>query len=242
MLMRHPYMYGRKLCGPEDLTPEEMAKVEHATALALPDIQQASSRINASWALVGGQALISYGVIRDTHDVDILSYAAGDLACTLVEDFSWIPLCYDNDIGDYVVSECVKEHQMDDPVLFDVGMRRFMFPLRSPGGIHFDLLAAQHPIEEEMIDQAMPRVVKGIRVPVAPLGGILLVKAKAGRKKDFAALEQTAENLPTATLQSAVNWAESRDAATTEELTATIRAVKLRMTPKEIRSYKRKRQ
>ena len=74
-----------------------------------------------------------------------------------------------------------------------------------------------------MVDEATRTVAYGRDVPVAPLGGVLLVKTKAGRLKDEAAIEQAAEHLPTAELQAAVAWAEREDAATGEDLASLIK-------------------
>lgn len=129
---------------------------------------------------------------------------------------------------------------MDDPVLpvlYDVQQRCVMFPIRSPSGLIADLLTAQHPIETEMIDLAAPRTVHGEKVPVAPLGGVLLVKVKANRSKDIAAVEQTAEFLPTSDLESAVDWAERRDHATARDMESIIREVKARLRPTRIAPY-----
>jgi len=49
--------------------------------------------------------------------------------------------------GDYVETDRVFGHEMDDPVRFDVHVRRVMFPLCSPGGMLVELLAARHPVE-----------------------------------------------------------------------------------------------
>jgi len=211
-------------------------------ASALLDLSRAVRSVtNADWALIGGQALIVYGVPRETLDADALvsSDALGDIAVTLVSTFGWTPLVYDERVDDYVESEEPTVHFMDDPVLFDVHEERRMIPLRTPLGLPVELLAAQHPVEQEMIEAAVLRVHQGVKIPVAPLGGILLVKMKADRKKDVAAVEQTAEHLPAATVQEAVAWARRRDPATAEDLTAVMKASRARRVPLRKDRYSR---
>jgi hypothetical protein len=235
--VRHPFFHGRSYAAEDDLTPEEMARIGAAAQAALRDIQVAARSLGAEWALVGGQALISYGVPRITTDVDVLAVLAGDLAVELVEKHGWTPLRFSMASGDYEVAETVHVHEMDDPVLYDVRQRRVMFPVRSPSGLIADLLTAQHPVEAEMVDLALPRTVHGERVPVAPLGGVLLVKVKANRGKDIAAVEQTAEFLAIGDLESAVEWAEQRDKATAQDMESIIREVKARLRPTRIEPY-----
>lgn len=68
------------------------------------------------------------------------------------------------------------------------------------------LLSAQHRIERAMVDDAMPGRHFGVRVPLAPLGGVLVVKGLAERTKDIAAIEQTAEQAQIEALDAAVAW------------------------------------
>jgi hypothetical protein len=153
------------------------------------------------------------------------------VAEALVAGFAWSPLVYDDASGDYAVADGVTIHEMDDPVLFDVGVRRRMIPLASPLGLPVELLAAQCPVEEDMVALAAFRLLAEVSVPVAPLGGVLLVKAKADRPKDVAALEQAAEHLPAAHLADAVEWARRRDPATADDLAAALAAARARRAP-----------
>lgn len=205
-----------------------------AVASALLDLARAAPRAGVSWALIGGQALIAYGVPRETLDADALVPLEGleRVARQLVETFGWTPVAYDGGSEDYVKADEVTVHYMDDPVLFDVGQERQMIPLRSPLGLSVELLAAQHPVEQEMVDTALTRSHQGVSVPVAPLGGILLVKTKADRPKDIAAIEQTGEHLSASQVGEAVAWAQQRDAATAEDLQALLSAARTRRAPK----------
>ncbi|MBI4701759.1 MAG: hypothetical protein HY744_11480 [Deltaproteobacteria bacterium] len=150
-------------------------------------------------------------------------------------------MVYDDRTGDYEDASDVTVHFMQDPVLFDVGEERWLIPLRSPLGLPVELLAAQHPVEQEMVETAVPKRHGGVAVPVAPLGGVLLVKAKADRPKDVAAIEQAAEHLPAAQLRDAVAWATERDEATAKDLRAILQAARTRRAPVGTRPYRRKR-
>ncbi len=206
---------------------------------ALQDLMRACKQEKASWALVGGQALIAYGIPRMTEDADGLIDAdrLGDVSQVLVEVFGWTPLVYDERSSDYTEAQEVTTHFMDDPVLFDIGEERSMVPLRSTLGLLVELLAAQHPVEIEMVDQAMILMHHGAKVPIAPLGGVLLVKAKADRGKDTSAIEQAAEHLSADELRALLSWAEKRDPATAEDLRSMMTATRMRRSPKRTSTY-----
>jgi hypothetical protein len=200
---------------------------------ALSDLARAASDVDAEWALIGGHALRAYGVPRETLDADALVplERAMSLADKLVEKFNWIPIVYDANADDFVEADEPLFQYMDDPVLYDIGEQRSMIMLQTPQGLPVDILGAQHPVELIMLEEAARTVSYGRDVPVAPLGGVLLVKTKAGRLKDDAAIEQAAEHLPAATLRAAVAWAEREDFATGEDLAALIRVARTRLAP-----------
>ena len=209
---------------------------------ALSDLVRACRREGAAWALVGGQALISHGVPRHTEDADGLvdPERLGDVCLGLVEVFGWTPLAYDPSTEDYVDAVEVTTHFMDDPVLFDVGVERMMVPLRSTMGLVVELLAAQHPVESRMIEEATPSSKLGVTVPVAPLGGVMLVKTKADRLKDIAALEQAAEHLDASAVRRALEWAEKSDPATAADLRSILTNARTRRAPKHTSGYRRR--
>jgi len=200
---------------------------------ALADLGRAASVVGAEWALIGGHALRAHGVPRDTLDADALVplERAMALADELVVSFDWVPVVYDAASRDFIEADEPLFQYMDDPVLYDIGEQRSMIMLRTPQGLPIDILAAQHPVERLMLDQAIRTASYGRDVPVAPLGGVLLVKTKAGRLKDAAAIEQVAEHLPVTTLEQAVAWAAREDQATSEDLAALIGAVRARLVP-----------
>ena len=114
-----------------------------------------------------------------------------------------------------------------------------MVPLHSTMGLVVELLAAQHPVEVRMVEEASPSSKLGVVVPVAPLGGVMLVKAKAYRIKDVAALEQAAEHLDASAVRRALEWAEEADPATGADLRSILTTARTRRAPRHTRSYRR---
>jgi hypothetical protein len=200
---------------------------------ALLDLTRAVRNTRTEMALVGGQALQSYGVPRTTEDADALVPREDleTLADELVDRFDWTPLDHDDETGDYVPTDRPVVLLMDDPVLFDVQQQREMIALKTPLGLVVELLAAQHPVEQERVARSAIRTHYAVRVPVAPLGGVLLVKVKANRNKDTAAIEQTIEHLPADQIGAAVAWAVEYDPATAEDLRSIVQTVRVRRTP-----------
>lgn len=214
---------------------------ESAVANALLDLRRAADHARVPWALIGGQALISYGVPRETLDVDAIVSPDGiwRMIEYLISSLDWTSLAYDDATRDYVPATDPETHFMDDPVLFDIGEERQMVPLRSPMGLVVELLVAQHPIEDAMIDEAASRRHYGVTIPVAPLGGVLLVKMKADRKKDVAAIEQAAEHLDQPKLKAAIQWAHDHDADTADDLLSVMSATAARRVPLRKNPHKR---
>jgi len=213
-----------------------------AITSAMLDIRRAATNTRIPWAIVGGQALIAYGVPKHTEDADALVPPADleDFANELVDTFGYTPLLYDEATRGYVPTDVATVHCMDDPVLFDIHEERSMIPLRSPLGLDVELLAAQHPVEQEMIELSHLQNHYGVQIPVAPLGGVLLVKTKADRPKDVAAIEQAAEHLSAEALEAAIVWAAKRDPATAEELRSLANFARTRRAPKRTVPYRPK--
>ena len=159
----------------------------------------------------------------------------------LVENFGWVPLTFDANANEYVDAEDVTVLTMeDDPVLMDIHEHREMIPLRTESGLTVELLAAQHPVEEDAVLRAGWRRHQGILVPVASLGSILLLKAKADRDKDRGALEQVSEHVSAAELEAALVWVAERDPATAEDLKQIVARVRKRRTPSRLRPARRR--
>lgn len=220
-----------------------VASEEPAARTALMAIAKTARTTDVSWALIGGQGLLAHGIPRDTLDLDILvpPEALEEFALNLTSRDGWVPLRFDQSQRDYVDAQVVMVLTMqDDPVLMDIGEDRSMIALRC-GALVVELLAAQHPVEQALLDEAHVQAHHGVSVPVAPLGGILLVKAKAHRLKDLAALEQAAEHLDKADIDRALRWARRWDPATTEDLESILMAARMRRAPSKETPARRRR-
>lgn len=73
-----------------------------------------------------------------------------------------------------------------------------------------------------MVDDAMPGPHFGVKIPLAPLGGVLVVKGLAERTKDIAAIQQTAEQAPIEALDEAVAWLQKQDPVSATWLTSVV--------------------
>lgn len=205
------------------LPPESVAE-------ALDDLVRIADVLGVRWALIGGQALLAHGVPRDTHDVDVLVslHATVALAIGLCRSAGWTPLQYRSWTRDYVPVAEPTLHPFDDLVLFSLPCDRVMYSLRTPRRVLVQLLSAQHRIERAMVEDAMPTPHFGVTVPLAPLGGVLLVKGLAERTKDIAAIEQAAEQAPIEALDEAVVWLRKQDPVSAVWLTSFVDKAKAR--------------
>ena len=204
-----------------------------SVARALEDLVQVADTIGVRWALIGGQALLAHGVRRETGDVDVLvsHHATLTLATELCRSAGWTPLQYRSWTRDYVPVAEPKLHHFDDLVLFSLPCERVMYSLYSSQRLLVQLLSAQHRIERAMVDDTVQRRHFGVSVPLAPLGGVLLVKALAERTKDTAAIKQTAEQAPSEALDEAVTWLRKQDSVSAEWLTSVVDQAKARGVP-----------
>lgn len=214
--------------------PTGMAReIAPEAALALEHVGRASEAIGARWALIGGQALIAYGVPHDTDDIDVLvsAHDIEDLALSLCAFADWMPLEYRAWERDYVPAAKPTLHRFDDLLLWALPCERVMYSLRASQGLLVQLLAAQHPVEKEMVAAATPGARFGMTIPLAPLGGLLVVKFLVGRIKDVAAIERAAGVLPQTTLDAANAWVRERIPAAANGLARAIEQARMGALP-----------
>ncbi len=204
-------IFNNKESGP--LAPASVART-------LEDLVRIAESIGVRWALIGGQALIAYGMKRETLDLDALveRHATQSLAIVLCACAGWTPLAPRSWTRDYVAAKKPTRHHFDDLVLWNLPCERVMYSLWSPGGVLVQLLSAQHPIERAMVEEATPGQHVGVTIPLSSLGGVLVVKGLAGRDKDLAAIGQAAAQLPSAALDEAVAWLQKHHRTSAEWL------------------------
>lgn len=80
-----------------------MAEAPRVVTEALVTLTRVAREVGASWAVVGGQALVAHGVPRDTLDLDVLVEHSrlGSLAGALALS-GWDALAFDRASGAYV--------------------------------------------------------------------------------------------------------------------------------------------
>jgi len=208
----------------------------------LLDLSRAARSARTRWALIGGPALIVHGVPRHSPDAGALvplRKLAG-LAEELVGTFGWTPLEYDKNTGRFAKTHAPVVHYLDDLALRDLQEERQMIPLRSALGLFVELRAAQHLVEQAVVSGARSRAHCGFTVPVAPLGGVLLLRIRAGTAQDIGSVEQAVEHLPRAKLEEAIAWARKHDRAGADALRAVVEAVWKRRTPIRVAPTKRR--
>jgi len=199
------------------LSPSDRAAME-----SLEDLRWSAKATGTPWALIGGRALIAHGVRKDSDDVDILvpPHSLKVVANALVDSCAFQPLEHVGG-GRFVMMGTVSVHWADA-----FGKTRFTVPLLSPLGMRLELLGALHKAEHDTIATSNVQKYLGLSVPVAPLGGVLLLKTMARRDKDVAAIEQAARNLTFEQLRSAMVWAVQRDAKIAAALWSIIHPVR----------------
>ena len=199
-----------------------MSPPDRAAMESLEDLRWSANATGTPWALIGGRALIAHGVRKDSDDVDVLvpPHSLKNLANTLVDSCAFQPLKHVGG-GRFVPMATVGLHWADS-----FGKTRFTVPLLSPLGMRLELLGALHHAEHDMIATSNVQKYLGLSVPVAPLGGVLLLKTMARRDKDVAAIEQAARNLTFEELRSAMVWAVQRDAKIASVLWSIIHPVR----------------
>lgn len=198
-------------------------------------IATSGRRPQIPWTLIGGLALRAHGVPRMTVDADIL-VATNELRALgqRLVDVGWTPIRWDYRKKDYVTADDFTIQRFDNDLVLkglpesparQVGM------LESPDGMPVDLLAAQHPFEQQMLRDSKPKELNNHAVETAPIGGILLAKMLANRGKDRLAVIQAAEYLTPKQLKDAVTWAYEWDTDAASELRNLIAETRKQLVP-----------
>ena len=207
-----------------------------ALTCALFDLVRASLNTGRACSLIGEQALSAYGVPVQTIDrIEVLVYgpAAGThLAYGLADTFAWMPLVYHERSSDYVAAGH-PSFGADEPDNF--------LTMVTPLDVHVRIFGARNAMQKRMVSMAKNLTLHDISMPVAPLGGVLGLKAKSPLTLDRATVERAAESLSAAQLVAAVAWAETYAPAEAAPLKSAIAVVKKRRTPIRLFLVKRSR-
>lgn len=140
------------------MTRLEVALVE---AVALLD------DLRLRYMLIGGLAVAQWGEPRATLDVDLTVWVEPD-------DF-------ETTVGRLAARLALRTNE---PLEF--ARRTRVLPALASNGIPVDLLFAAWPLEQQAIDRAEDRRVAGVKVRVAGLDDLLLLKLISDRPRDLA--------------------------------------------------------
>jgi hypothetical protein len=155
-----------------------MKSIKNTLGLLAKNISRFSEkkRYNIRTSLIGGQAVISYGVPRVTFDIDICvvmtdaesNYVGGkELADFLQKELPYFKV------------EFKKGADFEDPLKHD------LIRLQDPDGNYplIDILFANYKWELEGLEKATKT--KGIPMPIFPMPYLVMMKLKAGGLKDY---------------------------------------------------------
>ncbi len=133
----------------------------------LADLGAGLSTIDAAWYLFGARAAILYGVARLTADVDVTvrlqASSTGDSLADALE-------------------RCGFRLRITDREF--VARTRVMPFVHEATGLPLDVVLAGPGLEDEFLAHAVVRDIDGVRVPVASVEDIVVMKVLAGRPKD----------------------------------------------------------
>ena len=136
----------------------------------LRHVRSAFEELGLRWFLFGAQAVIAYGVVRSTLDIDV-TVDAGDLANATIVDA--------------LVRQGFRPTE-NDPAF--VATSRVL-PFEHRNGIPVDLVLSGPGFDGPIFDRAVRRKLGGVFVPVATAEDIVVMKVMAQRGKDLLDLQ-----------------------------------------------------
>lgn len=139
----------------------ENDSLESTLAQAVEDLNE----IALPYMLIGGLALSVWAIPRATLDIDLTLWVGA-------EDFERVCL--------QLASRY--RPRTNDPLGFAQKMR--VLPVATEAGVRLDFLFAAFPFERVMIDRAVVRRFGGVKVRVASLEDLILLKLPSTRGKD----------------------------------------------------------
>lgn len=134
----------------------------------LADLDEALTAVHVEWFLFGAQAAILYGVARLTADVDVTARVPARLS-------------------NLAVIEAMGHRgfltRFDDPAL--VELYRVLPFVHDATGLPVDVVLAGPGLEDEFFARAVLHDVDGVRVRVADVSDLVVMKVLADRPKDI---------------------------------------------------------
>lgn len=138
-----------------------MTRFEDALRRVAADLDDLGVR----WALIGGLAQSTYGIVRRLPDVDVTIDAPDDAAIGA--------------IADALRGRRYTVHRIPHDALGDIVVVHPSLPDGSPSGVLIDLLPRAGGFEAELVAAARRRELFGVLVPVARIGHLIAFKVKA---------------------------------------------------------------
>ncbi len=136
----------------------------------LQKVTTALDKLHVRYALIGGLAVVTRGVLRATKDIDLLVDWPIQEAAALAKSL--------NESG---LGATLRKGALDDPV---GGLIRILIPSgRSP--VQCDLLFPSWAWQADAVKKAGPVDLDGFVVPVVRAGDLFLLKLRAGGPQDL---------------------------------------------------------
>lgn len=129
-------------------------------------LEQAFRQLGLRWYVFGAQAAALHGAARLTIDVDVTVALGTTPLEVLVAALEALG---------------VARRSVDDEFVRDTGV---LPVVHSESGIPIDIVLAGPGLEEDFIERAVGRRIRGVTIPVASAEDIVAMKVLAGRAKD----------------------------------------------------------
>jgi hypothetical protein len=119
------------------------------------------------YMIIGGQAVLNYGRVRLTEDIDVLAALPPESAAPVLE----------------AAEELNLSCPVPDPLRF--ARENTVLPFAAPGGIKVQFIFSAAPFDREAIARAVSVSLPGGSVRIAALNDLLIYKVIAGRPQDL---------------------------------------------------------
>ena len=132
-----------------------LAEVENI----LSRLEQVFKAVKLKYVIVGGIAVIHYGHVRTTQDIDLII----EDDCSKFSQFIGLLRAYDFDVRDDQINMAFKEHSHAS--IFD-----------NKSYMRLDITIAQKIHEKEVLEKAIKKNILGCKLYIAPLEYVLIGK------------------------------------------------------------------
>ncbi len=134
----------------------------------LADLADALADLGVAWYLFGARAAILHGVARLTADVDVTVRLPDRVSAEILAQG---------------LERRGFRQRFTDPAL--LAQTRVVPFVHAPTGLPLDVVVAGPGLEDRFFERAIVHDIDGVRVPVASVEDIVVMKVLAGRAKDL---------------------------------------------------------